>query len=140
MIEVCQKFKLSHGEYRRDSYWIHCSLPYINYIYENLHKCEISLYVDNSVLYVGNKICDAIVEKLNSDLEQIANWLDENNLVVNLNKIKTECVLYSTHQITSTSNHKLRSTNHRSKITDSEVYKYFGVKMDINLTFSDHIK
>ena len=33
-----------------------------------------------------------------SKLEQIACWFNENNLVINLKKSKTECVLYGTHQ------------------------------------------
>ena len=56
----------------------------INDIDENLRQCEMTLYADDSVLYVGGKTCDIIEEKLNSDLEQIANWFDQNNLVVNL--------------------------------------------------------
>ena len=56
---------------------------------------------DDSVLYVADKKCEEIEKKLNSDLEQIANWLIKNNLVVNLKKSKTHCVLCGTHQKTS---------------------------------------
>ena len=35
---------------------------------------------------------------LGSELEQIAHWLNENNLVIYLKKSKTECVLYGTHE------------------------------------------
>ena len=53
----------------------------------------MTFYADDSVLYVAGKTCDDIEEKLNSDLEKIANWFVQNNLVVNLKKTKTECVL-----------------------------------------------
>ena len=60
-----------------------------NDIDKNLRQCEMTLYADDSVLYVGGKTCDVIEEKLNSDLEQIANWFVQNNLVVNPKKTKT---------------------------------------------------
>ena len=61
----------------------------MNDIDKNLRHCEMTLYADDSVLYVGGKTCDVIEEKLNSDLDQIANWFVQNNLVVNLKKTKT---------------------------------------------------
>ena len=111
----------------------------INDIDKNLRKCEMTLYADDSVLYVGGKTCDVIEEKLNSDLEQIANWFVQNNLVVNRKKIKTECVLYGTHQRTSGFKPMEVKIN-QTKITESDVYEYLGVKMDKNLTFSDHLE
>ena len=60
-------------------------------------------------------------------------------LVVNLTKTKTECVLYGTHQRTSRSKPMEVKIN-QTKITESDVYEYLGVKMDKNLTFSDHLK
>jgi len=111
----------------------------INDIDENLRQCEMTLYADDSVLYVVGKICDVIEEKLNNDLEQIANWFVQNNLVVNLKKTKTECVLYGTHQRTSRSK-PMKVKINQTKITESDVYEYLGVKMDKNLTFSDHLE
>ena len=111
----------------------------INNIDENLRQCEMTLYADDSVLYVGDKTCDVIEEKLNNDLEQIANWFVQNNLVVNLKKTKTECVLYGTHQRTSGSKPMEIKIN-KTKIAESDVYEYLGVNMDQNLTFSDHLE
>ena len=111
----------------------------INDIDENLRQCEMTLYADDSVLYVAGKTCDVIEEKLNNDLEQIANWFVQNNLVVNLKKTKTECVLYGTHQRTSRSK-PMKVKINQTKITESDVYEYLGVKMDKNLTFSDHLE
>ena len=111
----------------------------MNDIDKNLRQCEMTLYADDSVLYVGGKTCDVIEEKLNSDLEQIANWFVQNNLVLNLKKTKTECVLYGTHQRTSGCK-PLEIKINQTKITESDVYEYLGVKMDKNLTFSDHLE
>ena len=111
----------------------------INDIDENLRQCEMTLYADDSVLYVAGKTCDVIEKKLNNDLEQIANWFIQNNLVVNLKKKKTEYVLYGTHQRTSQSKPMEVKIN-QTKITESDVYEYLGVKMDKNLTFTDHLE
>ena len=111
----------------------------INDIDENLSQCEMTLYADDSVLYVAGKNCDITDEKLNSDLKQIAYWLQQNNLVINIKKTKTECVLYGTHQRTSKSKPMEIKINN-TKITESKEYEYLGVKMDKNLTFSDHFE
>ena len=86
----------------------------------------MTLYADDSVLYVGSKTCDVIEEKLNSDLEQIANWFVQDNLVVNLKKTKTECFLYGTHQRTSGSKPMEVKIN-QTKITESDVYEYISI-------------
>ena len=91
----------------------------INDIDTNLRTCEMTLYADDSVLYVTGKKCEEIEKKLNSDLEQIANWLVKNNLVVNPKNSKTECVLYGTHQKTSASN-PLEIIMNQTKITVSD--------------------
>ena len=80
-----------------------------------------------------------IEKKLNSDLEQIANWLVKNNLVVNIKQSKTECVLYGTQQKTAESKPKEIIMN-QTKIIVSDVYKYLGVKMNRSLTFNEHLE
>ena len=66
----------------------------------------MTLYADDSVLYVAGKKCDVIAGRLNTDLEQISNWFQQNNLVINLIKTKTESFLYGTHHGTSKSKHQ----------------------------------
>ena len=97
------------------------------------------LYADDSVLFVGGKTYDVIEEKLNSDLEQIANWLDQYNFVLNLSKTNTECVLYRTHQRTSGSKSMEVKIN-QTKITESDTYEYLAVKMNKTLTFSGNLE
>ena len=49
----------------------------------------MTLYTDDSILYFPGKTSDVMEEKLNSDLEQIANWFVQNILIINLKKTKT---------------------------------------------------
>ena len=98
----------------------------MNDIDKDLRQCDMTLYADDSVLYVGRKTCDVIEEKLNSDLELIANWFVLKNLVVNIKNTETECVLYGTHQTTSGCKPMEVKIN-QTKITESDVYEYLGV-------------
>ena len=70
----------------------------LNDIESNLKLCNKILYADETVLFYAGKTSTEIENVLGSELEQIARWLNENNLVINLKKSKTGCVLYGTHQ------------------------------------------
>ena len=58
----------------------------INDIESNLKLCNIILYADDTVLFYAGKTSTEIENILGSELEQIARWLNENNLVINLKK------------------------------------------------------
>ena len=90
-----------------------------------LKQCEHILYADDTVLYTSGKLCEKIERELNDDLASIANWLGENNLIVNLKKTKTECILFGTHQKTS----KAKSMEIKMNgvdVTESTFYEYLG--------------
>ena len=76
---------------------------------------------------------------MSSELEQIASWFNNNNLVTNLKKSKTECVLYGTHQkMLGVSRFEVKL--HGMNITLSTSYNYLGVLMDKSLSYKEHIK
>ena len=58
----------------------------INDIESILKLCNIILYADDTVLFYAGKTSTEIENILGSELEQIARWLNENNLVRNLKK------------------------------------------------------
>jgi hypothetical protein len=97
-----------------------------------LKQCEHILYADDTVLYTSGKLCEWIERELNDDLASIANyWLGENNLIVNLKKTKTECVLFDTHQKTSKAK-SMEMSMSRSPYLGS-------VTMDKSLTLAGHL-
>ena len=59
-------------------------------------------------------------------------------MIVNLNKSKTECVLFGTHQKTSQSS-QLEIRINGTQITESNTYEYLDVTMDKNLNYSEHL-
>lgn len=68
----------------------------INDLEFQLKYSQIILYSDDAVIYFADKDISIIQERLNADLECISNWFSDNNLIVNLKKSKTECVLFGT--------------------------------------------
>ena len=68
------------------------TLLLINDIDLQPNHCEIILYADDVVIYCAHKNCDNIASQLNADIDQVAQWLVKNKLVVNLKRTKTECV------------------------------------------------
>ena len=75
----------------------------INDLEFQLKYRQIILYADDAVIYFADKDISIIQERLNTDLECISNWFSDNNLIVNLKKSKTECVLFGTHKKTAQS-------------------------------------
>ena len=50
-------------------------------------------YIDDIVMFHSGRISTDIENSLSSELEQIASWFNDNNLVINLKKSKVEYVL-----------------------------------------------
>ena len=111
----------------------------INDIDIYLKCCEIILYADDTVIYYADKTCEKIEEQLNHEMELISNWFVQNNLVVNLKRSKTECVLYGTHHKTSKSR-PMEIKVGGTKVVQSQVYEYLGVTMDENLNYIEHLQ
>ena len=55
----------------------------INDIDLQLNNCKIILYADDAVIYCAHKNCENIESQLITDIDQVAQWLVKNKLVVN---------------------------------------------------------
>ena len=53
---------------------------YINDIPDSLNYLALSLYADDTVIYGSSNHCDDFVDKVNSDLYNIDNWMIQNKL------------------------------------------------------------
>ena len=47
------------------------------------------MYADDTAIYLGSQTVDSLNIYLNQDLERLAEWLVENNLVLNVAKTKS---------------------------------------------------
>ena len=70
----------------------------INDISQVVDKAEIILYADDTAIYCAHKDPKMIQGTLGDQCNNINDWLGDNNLYLNLNKGKTEFVLFGTPQ------------------------------------------
>ena len=104
----------------------------INDFYQVLSKTTTILYADDTVVYCVAKNAEKIGQLLNHDLKNIENWLDHNNLYINLKQGKTEWVLYGS-QKRLLKQPEISIKIYDKSINESKVYKYLGVHLDNHL-------
>ena len=86
------------------------------------------MYADDTVIFTADKNCKVIEERLNNDLNKIANWFSDNNLI-----------LYGTVQRLARSSKLVIDINGQI-INETEIYEYLGVMMDKGLTYTTQIE
>ena len=110
---------------------------YVNDLHLTLESCNIMMYADDTVIYYASSDSKVIENTINKEISKITDWFQDNLLVLNLNKGKTEFVLYGTTQrLKGTSAVKIIING--TEVSSSEVYEYLGVSVDRSLSFSDH--
>ena len=115
------------------------SIIYINDISNVIHNSKVSLYADDTVIYMSHSDYENAVSLINTDLASVHTWCDSNKLTINCKKTKY-CV-YGT-----------RSVVRKGKMLDMEIslnnqilekvcsYKYLGLILDEHLNYNKHIK
>ena len=66
----------------------------INDLPECITKCDINLYVDDTVIYYADKTAKEVEITLQNDIDKVSDWLEENKLL--LNQKKTNVILFGT--------------------------------------------
>ena len=108
-------------------------LVFFNDITDVVNHSKVIKYADDTVLYVADKQTQSIQAKLDKDMESIAGWLKENELIINLKKGKTESLLFGTAKRRSMQTEPLEVSvpcPTRTTITSTSDYKYLGVHVD----------
>ena len=102
-----------------------------------LSNTHIHMYADDTLYAIGNDTYE-INQKINNDLITVSKWFKCNMLIVN--ELKTNCMLVCTQQKRARLvSDQLSLYLNNVQITDVEVKKVLGVKIDCNLKFVDHI-
>lgn len=109
----------------------------MNDITSSVRICKVILYADDTVIFTSNKSCKQIENDLNNDLKAVSQWLDDNNLVINLKKGKTELVLYGTSRKLALGN-AIQCYIKGTQIYQTQCYKYLGVSLDNKLNLVEH--
>ena len=113
---------------------------FFNDITDVLENSKIIKYADDTVLYVDDKEVNTIQAKLNKDIDAVADWLDENELIINLKKGKIESLLFGTAKILSNLNDSFTVCYRGDTISETKEYKYLGMEMNSSLNLNSHFE
>ena len=68
----------------------------LNTAHKVLKHSKIIAYAGDTVMYMSSSSLNEIEKKLSEDLNSLKSWFDNNELVVNLKKGKTETMIFGT--------------------------------------------
>ena len=108
--------------------------PFICYIYFILKNSLIIKFADDTVLNVAGNDIETIKSHVPDDLNLLAEWFKEIELILNLKKGKTEAMIFGTAKRLAMLYRglKVKYQHHNVKITTS--YRYLGVDIGPTLT------
>lgn len=106
---------------------------YFNDVVDQLCECRILMYADDTVLYYGNKDIICIETVLTNELKYLADYFIQNELIINLNKGKTETMLFGTSKKLAAQERSLAVYFGNHLITNTTSYVYLGHTLDQSL-------
>ena len=71
-------------------------IVFINDLSDHLENSKIVMYADDTVIYFSNNDITIIESSLNKDLCNLADYFDDNELIINLKKGKTDSMFFGT--------------------------------------------
>ena len=94
---------------------------------------RFAFFADDAVMYNSNVNPEALEKELQEDLTSVSNWLNNNELTINIKKSK---VMTFNTRTKKTGNINLQINRQNLDIVDS--YKYLGLIIDDKLSFQKH--
>ncbi|EDO26716.1 predicted protein, partial [Nematostella vectensis] len=110
---------------------------YINSLPDVLESCCASLYADDTVIYCYGSSSKQLSDNLNQDLLAVAKWMDDHKLTLNLEK--TKCMLLGSNRKLE-SKIKLSVSISNYNVSNVSNFKYLGVFISSDLTWSEHVE
>lgn len=107
----------------------------VNDLQSQLTICSLLMYADDTVLYFSDKLSSNIEKLINEEAEIVQRWVNDNCLLLNLKKGKTEFVLYGSRP--SKQPNCLININ-TVELNRPESYQYLGVTLDQHLNLNFH--
>ena len=111
---------------------------FFNDITNVIKSAQMVRYADDTVIYVADKDVAVINSKLTKDMDAIAKWLDENALIINLKKGKTESFLFGTSQRIVKQNETFIIMYRGANVLNTSHYKFLGIEIDSSLNLNSH--
>ena len=113
---------------------------FVNDLPNSVSQSTVDIYADDTTLSTSAVVSDlpAIQQRLQDDINKIADWTSYNKMV--LNASKTKSLLVTGKRLEK----KAPDTKFKLSCKDSEIeqktsYKLLGVKLDNHLSFTEHI-
>ena len=113
-------------------------IVFYNDFVDQLANSRVLKYADDTVIYVPGKDIETIERALSQDLELIAEYFNQNELVINLKKGKTEIMMFGTGKRLSSQPRNLEVKYRGQVINTTKSYKYLGYILDTSLTLSEN--
>ena len=109
---------------------------YINDLPKVLRNTTVTLFADDTALYCSSQSARELQTMLNQDLDRLAQWLYEHKLTLNVSKSKFMLIggprkLNTLQEFTLTIKEK--------ELDRVNSYKYLGVIINENLSWTDHV-
>ena len=121
------------------NYNIKLFLLHMNDIGGCLKHSSIITYADDIVLFTSSKCVHDIEGRLNEDINSVQKWLNDNEMILNLKKGKTESLLFGTGKRFSLLGGKQLEIHVDGKLINATTnHKYLGVHLDSTLTLATH--
>ena len=111
-------------------------LMFFNDFEKCLKRSQSLNFADDMVVYVHGKTKDIFESQLNEDLRNMLTCFKTNQLIINLNKGKTETMIFCMSSRLSKCGKKLTLYYDDRVIHATETYKYLGTILDSTLSLS----
>ena len=114
-------------------------LIYINDIYSIVRNSKISMFADDTVVYISRSYLDNAITLLQQDLDRVYTWCNSNKLTINCKK--TKYCLFGMRSSIKKSNLQDIYLSLSNQILERVCsYKYLGLILDEHLTYNKHVK
>ena len=110
-------------------------LLFINDFPEQLLRSKCIQYADDTVVYFTDRDASTIEKALNDEIGNLSNYFNDNELITNLKKGKTESMLFGTAKRLS-KNNSIQLTMEGQPIQHTNSYTYLGIELDPSLTLN----
>ena len=112
---------------------------FVNDLPNSVSQSTVDIYADDTTLSTSNAVSDlpVIQQRLQHDINKIADWTSDNRMVLNASKTKSLLVTGKRLQ-KKASDTNLKLTCNGSEIVQITSHKLLGLKLDNHLSFTEH--
>jgi hypothetical protein len=118
---LSEKCSVKHGVHQGSIPGPLLFILYINDLPLSISNCNTDMYADDSTIHISWKNISDIQTKVQEDLNKIALWCKDNNMLINCNK--TKCITVGTKQKLAFQNEELYLTINSEQLQHSACEK-----------------